>query len=412
MATSPQQSGCKGAEGLNKRLSVASLSPIVIPQASQFRRRVRENVAKGDPTDLRGYDYKTLFYDVYRLDDVVHLSGPPLLNLQKLFKPDSMSIDGAPVSPKFDHIKRTQRSCVEVDRSAKTLSISTAAITASVTIQDAEVSAFGDRNVIITMSKDNSLQWIRDWANFYAVHHDVSGVLIYDNGSTIYTPQELLTALSDVPGIDAVIVVPWLFPYGPQAAGIGAYGNFSQASMFEHARRRFLSLAKTVINADVDELALTSNGGTIPDSVSRSPSGAVIYCGRWIEPYSLAPATREPVFTDFKFYDKTDERCKPKWALQPARIPYNIQWRTHWLEGLSKDPSDEIIHRHFRGITTAWLYKRHANKPFSEKVHVIDQQLVKALSELPSLPPLRPAHPLSILKRRLLDFLRGRRLRA
>ena len=41
-------------------------------------------------------------------------------------------------------------------------------------------------------------------------------MLIYDNGSLSYTPADLLDRLRRVPGLAAVVIVPWPYKFGPQ----------------------------------------------------------------------------------------------------------------------------------------------------------------------------------------------------
>ena len=54
--------------------------------------------------------------------------------------------------------------------------------------------AFAGRNCLMTLSRDNALDWIRDWAAFHVREHGADAVLFFDNGSTDYRPEEILAA--------------------------------------------------------------------------------------------------------------------------------------------------------------------------------------------------------------------------
>ena len=77
---------------------------------------------------------------------------------------------------------------------------------------------FSGLNVLLTLSKDNEIRWIRDWVTFFARRHECDAVLLYDNASTRYGSVDIYTAISSVPGIKACVVVHWPYKYGPQGS--------------------------------------------------------------------------------------------------------------------------------------------------------------------------------------------------
>lgn len=68
--------------------------------------------------------------------------------------------------------------------------------------------------MLTTLSKNNPLEWLREWV-VYVAEHGIDAVLIYDNGATRYEPEELLRTLAAVGGMQRACVVDWPFPYCP-----------------------------------------------------------------------------------------------------------------------------------------------------------------------------------------------------
>src|SRR5262249_39706879 len=100
---------------------------------------------------------------------------------------------------------------------------------------------FHGRRVIFTMSKNNPIEWILDWARFNRDVHGADAVLIYDNGSTAYDSATLSAALKTVADIACSVVVEWPYRYGPQGFNSWDHwdSDFCQLGAWEHARWRF-----------------------------------------------------------------------------------------------------------------------------------------------------------------------------
>jgi hypothetical protein len=155
------------------------------------------------PGYLDLFDSGTLFYDVFRDADPrkVMLTGPPLLNCAALL--DSLTfrlpgqVDLIPWSyepgrsgfqPNFK-IRLDHPALAGTDR----LQIAVAGRQIDVRIQPNGNSRFAGRRMILTLSKDNPLSWIRDWVAFNIRIHQADAVLIYDNGSSAMTLQRSKT---------------------------------------------------------------------------------------------------------------------------------------------------------------------------------------------------------------------------
>jgi hypothetical protein len=171
------------------------------------------------------FDFGTLFYDVFRGADPqdVMLIGPPLLNCAVLLDGLTFRLPGqtyviawtyvpgrSDYQPNFK-IRLRHPALATADR----LQIEAGGQRIEVQIQPNAGSRFAGRRMILTLSKDNPLPWVRDWVEFNLRVHQADAVLVYDNGSTAYGIMALEELLSGIPGIAASLAVPWPFPYGP-----------------------------------------------------------------------------------------------------------------------------------------------------------------------------------------------------
>jgi hypothetical protein len=214
-------------------------------------------------------------------------------------------------------------------------------------VQPNDSARFAGRRVLFTLSKNNRLEWIVDWASFMASVHGCDAVLLYDNASTLYGAADLVEALGAIPGIEAVTVVDWPYAYGV----VGAT-NFCQPTMLENARHRFLAQAKSVVNADIDELPLTWSGRSIFELAECSTTGYVQGTARYVENATrAAPDVRR--HCDFVCYAPDRQESPPKWAAVPSRCPEEAAWRPHKIEGMTSDDSAaaDVLFRHFDGLS-------------------------------------------------------------
>ncbi len=126
-----------------------------------------------------------------------------------------------------------------------------------VPVIEADQKTFAGKRVLLTLSKNNRLEWICDWIRFHQDHHGANAVLLYDNNSTLYSLDELASAIANLPGIEATKVIHWPYKYGPQGHGGGFWdSDFCQSGALEDARWRYLQRARSVLNVDIDELVL------------------------------------------------------------------------------------------------------------------------------------------------------------
>lgn len=386
---------------------IVSISPIVIPEGADISRSEPRSLDERQEGYEQQFDYSTLYYDIFFKKNEVILCGPPLRNLEPLIKSGKFKINGLDIcgmpsiinwwktqftTLKFNRVDRSDSLSIfdlwkklqraffnlngsELEEKGKTsISIEVGPFEHEAFINNSEVEVFKNKKVLMTMSKNNSLEWIRDWVNFYVKRHGVNSVLFYDNNSDEYTNEELLDVFKNIKGLDVAIVVPWNFKYGPGGTKSNNWdSDFCQYSAITHARKRFLSEARGIISTDIDELVTTDNDIPVFELLDGSASGALLFSGVWIENIRVSGLyDTESKFSDFKYIDTRRNKTTNKWVIDPRRIPEDIQWNVHSFgKGFLPDIVENIQHRHFVGITNNW--KRNV-KPvqFNESHHVED----------------------------------------
>jgi hypothetical protein len=339
------------------------------------------------------FDFDTVFCDAFRdVDekgaDVVVLTGPPLLNLNEPFgHAEYMNVDsGIAGHAELHDVRGTQQSRVAGLGNCSTLHITLpSGFSRELPVAANERNLFRGRKCLVTVSKDNELVWIRDWARFYAKLHGVDAVLLYDNGSTKYNTSDVLEALGSVEGIEVAVVVDWPFPFGPQAGnwdglrGVKWDSSYCQSTLLEHARWRYLNEAAGVLHCDIDEL-MVSETGTFFDDLDAS-DGLIFSEGRWIEAIRKDGSAGVPRFIDYQWWDDRRQPTTRKWLVDPRRCSHAKGWRTHGVLGVEGQLSTNTSHRHFRGISTSWKFDRSDTTEVDTDHHHRDDVLLAALEQ-------------------------------
>jgi hypothetical protein len=379
-----------------------SPDPILLPQFTRLRREPTRPAPLRDNRFEEQFDATTLFFDAFQCEDSdrIVLLGPPLFNLAPAF--GAMHIVALPsrVRCAFElrHLDRHMQAWVKAPRGTERLRFSGAFGEFDVEVASPGPSPFRDRRVIFTLSKDNEIEWIRDWVRFNRDMHGADAVLIYDNASSRYTTGELLDALRSIKGIAEAAIVHWPFRYGPQGTLVKGLwdSDFCQLGAWEHARRRFLANARSVMNSDIDELVLCDDGGSIFDKAERSAFGIARYAGRWVVATDDSKARALPRHRDFdimlrpqmqrtRFLLKRDAvACFPKWTLVPRRCPDRTQWKVHTIGGWppARLRMRGVGFRHFREIGGNWKYDRKTRESFDPARHVRDDALARAFDQV------------------------------
>lgn len=390
----------------SRRLSILDVAPVVLPSNAPRRRKPTRPVDLRGPDFEKKFDFDTLFYDSVVSEDGTRarIVAPPLFNLRADIAKATIRAGSTGAECRFEirDLDRQSQILVDVPPDERTLTVESGLGSFPLRLNRPENHIFRDERVIFTLSKNNDLQWVMDWARFYRDVHGATAALIFDNGSTLYTAQELLDALRLVKGLRKVVVVRWPFRHGPPGHGLKRYwdSNFSQLGAFEVARWRFLQSARSVVNCDVDELVLSKTGASVFESAESSRSGVVSYYGDWV--FGIEGETRiaspgEPMrFKDYRHVLRTivkrrwgllpthPMRCKMKWTVVPRRCPPGSQWHVHTINGFWQARLNDanLRFRHFREISNSWKYDRNVRERLDRERHEPDRMMASAFGKV------------------------------
>ncbi len=347
---------------------------------------------------LARFDATTLWLDAVWCGGKVTLICPLLSNLTRAVAGARFALDGVAVRPRFRHFRR--HSLVELPwrgrsaagrsgRSGRSgpyvpgqgpavVSVEIGDWRGESPVQDAAAdgAALAGRNVLVTLSKDNDLAWIEDWAKFHRVHHGADAALVVDNGSDLVDPEGIAPALRRA-GMEVCVVAQTPLTYGPR--GKKPFSNtelFLQSAVLNALRLRFLGQARAVLSCDIDELVM-SRGATIFDKAVSHPLGYARFDGFWVHP---APGTVGWCgHAQHLYREEAPRPCPPKWCLRPQGLLAGWQWNPH---GLERFPLPRALGTktawfyHFRGVNTGWKLAKRAR---SREGTVLDPEIGAAM---------------------------------
>jgi hypothetical protein len=261
-------------------------------------------------------------------------------------------------------------------------------------LQQNSAAALAGRRVLFTLSKDNELAWIREWAHYHASIQGVDAIVLFDNGSSRYGTAEIEATLRSVNGIRHAAVLSLPYRYGATDLAVLSnpyYGLFLQIATMSIALRRYAPKAAGLLNCDIDELAASPPGTTVFDLAEASPHGLVVMRGQFIEAVrTTAPDGHVATHRDFmsRRRDPITRLSRPrKWALDPRRswvADLNVHPYMHWIEGrpwFGKTQPPGMFHWHFRAINTNWKEKRTDTSHLTPADLEIDERFAAVVSD-------------------------------
>ncbi|WP_095588454.1 hypothetical protein [Actibacterium ureilyticum] len=349
------------------------LNGLALP-AERFRRHVP--AAAQDLPDSFGarHDFNWLWYDAFWRDGRVHLICPKLFNFEPLVRAATWHLDGAPA--RIARIRRRRRHDIITLRARvkpREIAVAFDGFAGQSAVGDCPFDLFRGLNAHVAISQNNDLQWIHDFALFHKREHGLQAMLLFDNASDRYTPEDIHAALEPV-GLDTVAVVPTPYPYGPT----GRY-KYLQTSVLDIARLRFLRDSRATLVCDIDELFLT-DGPSLFDVAAGSRLGFASFNGYWHYPGAdhTGPAShRDHVYTH------TPRRgSNSKYCIVPGGPLRWLGWDVHKPDFMSLDKlvrHDRIRFMHCRAVTTNW---KGGNRYDSPGDLVIDPDAQRALSRV------------------------------
>lgn len=360
---------------ISSDFAVSPSSRVFLPESSALRRKPLAPNRRRSRGFHESFEDRALVYDCFwdLNGQSIIVVGPPALNLEAEWRNARWTAAGRSLKAELFPSRSTQLTVLAgVPAGCREVEFEFAGARYVVPVQHNEATHFEGRNVLVTMNKDNDLAWIAAWAKWHVQMHGAEGCLFFDNGSTCYSPDDIIESLRSA-GITLARVLSWPQKYGrkdPAVLDRPHYPHFLQVSSLNVALRRFAGRANAILNCDIDEL-VSAQDGSVFDAARTSPQGIVTLKGNWIETaQDKAPAT-DIMHLDYRYTHRLAllSRCANKWALDPSR-----EWvanpaakpSVHRIYDLPKSTSADAPVRqfwHFKAINTGWKEDRVRRSP-------------------------------------------------
>lgn len=346
-----------------------ALSSLTLPIGAYQRVPPRGTRIK-DKSFWERYDSQTLIYDVYHCPkrQQVRVILPRTFNLAALVKTATFAIDGMRATRfKWRKWRRHEMLVFSGLPQARRMTVTIEGVENTLPINPINTNHEG-LNCLTTLSKDNDLAWVQDWARFHVRQHGLQALVICDNGSMAYTIKDLHEAAMAVDGIQAVSIVKAGLPFGPlnKDCTNRSDAKFLQVAMLNLVRDRFLRGSRAWLNLDIDELLLSPTGESIFDATVNNRWGHLTFPGVWHYPTDDAET---PTYANHRLIRPGDSPCPTKYSLRPDGPFGDFALQVHSLDRIHRKFSfapKRFWFMHCHGISTSWKYARTAPKgPFS-----------------------------------------------
>ncbi len=287
---------------MSAKILKATPSSVFLPEQGELRRLPRAPKRHRPQKFWDGFEDRALVYDVFwHLDNKqVLLVCPPPLNLEEYWLQASFKAmpSGQVLQPQIHNIRSSMTIALQdVDATQTHIEITFAGQKFVAEIMPNLADDFDGCSVMFTMSQNNPLSWIAEWARYHQTMHEVDAIIFFDNGSNVYTPEDIEKTLAEVPGVKKVLVMSVPYRYGPHDPGVifhRFWANFLQVSTFSMVQRRFAGKAFGLLNVDIDELAAPIPGSDVFEMAHESIDGLYRMRGNWVESV-VEPGVTDPM---------------------------------------------------------------------------------------------------------------------
>lgn len=376
----------------------AAFSFVSLDKGAPLRRLAHTPEHAALPGFDQKFDHFGLFYDVFRSASGRHvwLIGPVAINLEEyLRKTEVVGLQsGHHTRLQIHHGRDVVIARAKLPEADTHLRLSIDGQTHDVLIQPNRSDMFKGERVVTTISRNNRLEWIADWAKFYVKEHGATAFLFYDNNSDQYAPADVQRVLEKIPGVKKSLVIPWNFSFAVKDYDFRArfkrrsFAHFAQPVMFPHSFRKYAQTARSLLNVDIDELVISPFGKSVFSAAERSLFGYVKFNRIQID------NTRNPIESIPRHaHYVVRKKGRParlilkKWALNPKR-DWLGGWRAapanhaifHWFTLVGS--STDFYGYHFEAVSTSWDFDRSKQIPFDSKIHEIDPLLKRTLKRI------------------------------
>ncbi|MBO9477022.1 hypothetical protein J7382_05705 [Shimia sp. R11_0] len=344
-------------------MQIQTLSFGLVPPELELTRALPTRCEIRDENVWQSYDQTTLFYDVVHCSQsgLVKVFMPKLFNLKHAFLASSFLFDDTPI--KIHRLIEGRQFDVAVFKVVSKPNIfrvvmsKNAEVTARVNTRDTTIS---DANILFTMSKDNPLEWIKDWAQFHVRQHGTDTIVIIDNDSDTYNLEDILECLSSINNLKHIRILNAPLPFGPSQGDCTHWSlaKFLQVAMLNLGFWRFGMRNSVFLNLDVDELLMSRKDNSIYDKIRQKPFGYMTFPGEW---YYATDRGQRPMHSDHFLYCTDDKPCPTKYAIHTDSILSKLALKVHNLNYIDRrffKSKDDFYFLHCRQISTSWKYDR------------------------------------------------------
>ncbi|MEM8594679.1 MAG: hypothetical protein AAGF06_07705, partial [Pseudomonadota bacterium] len=150
-------------------MSITSAVPTKLSDFTDIRREATRPEAFRDAKFADEFDDDTLFFECFRrADGKVALLGPPLFNLAEGVKNAVLSDSSGSTAYPFivRQLDRHSQIIADVPKTESVLLFTLGQSKTQIPIQPCETELFSGCRVLFTLSKNNDLDWIKDWIKF------------------------------------------------------------------------------------------------------------------------------------------------------------------------------------------------------------------------------------------------------
>jgi len=164
---------------------------------------------------------------------------------------------------------------------------------------------------LVTMQRDNPLQWIRDWMRWHSRMHGVGRLILYDNGSREYGHEELIDILEGEEGDFQenfqTVLVNWDFDYGWHHNNCHR-GLWAQLAALNHCYLKYGDCG-WLLNLDIDEYLVAEDETRLRDYLRQTCQHYLPFRQRQMQNIGPEKPLPERSFRDFLWYKKEAEIC-------------------------------------------------------------------------------------------------------
>ncbi len=227
-----------------------TLNSILIPEDMNLSRMPNPKDMLS-PEDLKKFDEKTIFYDVFidQTGSRLVAIGPAAINLSDYIKSATLYVNEKRTAFSYRDLPEYKISILEAKiKPDNHYSVALAFPDFKHEIKINDNTCDRGKSILVAISKNNNPAWVATWAEFHKHNYNIDEVIVYDNGSD--NIKELRKTLED-----KAHIINWDFPYGPPKK---RFNKFAQPGALNHCLQKFGKGGK-IYNFDIDELLIADN---------------------------------------------------------------------------------------------------------------------------------------------------------